>query len=66
MKQIIHDNKIYTISTPNILNIIKCLESAIQEPHEFKHLYNALSLSHEIVLAEMKKQTPTPLTEDIK
>lgn len=69
MKQIIHDNKIYTISTPNILSIIKCLENAIHSPQDnYQHLYNALSLSHEIILDEMRKQTPTPLTtdEDIK
>ena len=70
MKHIIdpQTNLVYTITTPNILQIVQLLEETIYNTNTVeqvgKNLQIALSLSKEIVQNEMVNQNPMRL-EDV-
>ncbi|NDB58258.1 hypothetical protein EB001_07420 [bacterium] len=68
MKYIVdQDNNLYQIKTINILQIIDCLQTALttNDPEQhYRSIYNALSLSDEIVQLEMRNQTPTKLEKE--
>jgi hypothetical protein len=64
MKHIIVDDKIYEIKTTNIISILQLLEdSFISKDADTvkKNIYNAISLTKEIIFEEMHKQTPITL-----
>jgi hypothetical protein len=65
-KKIVVDNKLYEIKTINILSILSLLEESLitdNADQHYKNIYNAISLTKEIIQDEMNNQTPIELTE---